>query len=77
VPENRTASRGRRGKTDMGVIVLILGCVGVFVAAFAAWYALWHRRVDGSFEKVQVGTNRPVYVLRAGATLGGPEGGRE
>ena len=53
------------------MITLIVGSVGAFVAGFVAWYTLWHRRLEASFEKVAVGTGRSAHVLRKGVSLGG------
>jgi len=55
----------------MAMITLIVGSVGAFVAGFVAWYTLWHRRLEASFEKVAVGTGRSAHVLRKGVSLGG------
>jgi hypothetical protein len=50
----------------MEMIMLIAGSGVLFVAAFAGWYALWHRRVEASFEKVPVHDRRSVHVVRHG-----------
>ena len=50
----------------MAEISMIVGSVGLVVAGFAAWYALWHRRVESSFERVPVRAGRSVHVLREG-----------
>ena len=55
----------------MAVLTLVIGSVSFFVAAFAAWYTVWHRRVESCFERVPVGTGRPVHVLRKGVSLEG------
>jgi hypothetical protein len=57
--------------TDMAVIELILGSIGLFAAVFVAWYTLWHRRAQAAFEKVPVGNGRSAYVLRRGVALRG------
>ena len=53
----------------MAEITLIVGSVGLVVAGFAAWYTIWHRRVESSFERVPVRAGRSVHVLREGADL--------
>jgi hypothetical protein len=55
----------------MAVLTLVVGSVSFFVAAFAAWYTLWHRRVESCFERVPVGAGRAVHVLRKGVLLEG------
>ena len=52
----------------MAMITLIVGSVGLFVAGFAAWYTIWHRRVAASFERVPVRTGRSVRVRANRAT---------
>jgi hypothetical protein len=54
----------------MGVITLIAGSGGFAGAGFVTWYALWHRRLEGAFEKVPVSRGRSAYVLRRGVALG-------
>ncbi len=54
----------------MAELTLIIGSVVMFVAGFAAWYTLWHRRVEAAFERVPVGPGRSVHVLRQGVSLG-------
>lgn len=53
----------------MAEITLIVGSVGLVVAGFAAWYTIWHRRIESSFERVPVRARRSVHVLREGADL--------
>ena len=48
----------------MAEITVILGTVGLLVAGFAAWYAIWHRRVESSFERVPVRARPSVHVRR-------------
>jgi hypothetical protein len=55
----------------MAMITLILGAAGLFVAAFVAWYTMWHRRVATAFERVPVSTDRSALVVRRGAQLPG------
>ncbi|MDR3661379.1 MAG: hypothetical protein P4L86_13490 [Mycobacterium sp.] len=50
-------------------MTLIVGSVGLVVAGFAAWYTIWHRRVESSFERVPVRAGRSVHVLREGVDL--------
>ena len=50
----------------MAEISLLVGSVGLVVAGFAAWYTIWHRRVESSFERVPVRAGRSVHVLREG-----------
>jgi hypothetical protein len=38
----------------MAQIAVIAGSVGLFVAGFATWYALWHRRLASSVERVRM-----------------------
>jgi hypothetical protein len=49
-------------------VAVIVGSIGVFVAGFVT-YALWHRRLASSFERVPVRTGRRAYLLRHGAVL--------
>jgi hypothetical protein len=51
----------------MAVITLIVGSVGLFVAAFAAWYTVWHRRFESRVERVPVKSVRSPRVRREGA----------
>ena len=53
------------------MLTLIIGSTAFFVAAFAAWYTLWHRRLESSFERVPVRSGRTVHVLRQDADLPG------
>ncbi len=53
----------------MADISLIIGSLGLVVAGFAAWYTIWHRRVESSFERVPVRAGRSAHVLREGADL--------
>ena len=55
----------------MAEVAVILGAVGSFVAGFAAWYTMWHRRMATAFERVPVGTARSALVVRRGAELPG------
>ncbi|HWD54499.1 MAG TPA: hypothetical protein VG346_05220 [Acidimicrobiales bacterium] len=55
----------------MALFTLVIGSVFLFLAAFAAWYTVWHRRVESCFERVPVETGRAVHVLRKGVSLGG------
>jgi hypothetical protein len=55
----------------MAVLTLIIGSVTFFLGGFAAWYTVWHRRVESSFESIPVSAGRTVHVLREGVTLGG------
>ena len=48
---------------EMAEITVILSAVGLFVAGFVTWYALWHRRVATAFERVPVGTARSAPVV--------------
>jgi hypothetical protein len=50
----------------MAEITLIVGSLGLVVAGFTAWYALAHRRVESSLEKVPVRTGRPLHLVRDG-----------
>ena len=50
----------------MAEITLIVGSVGLVVAGFAAWYTVWHRKVESSFERVPVRSARSAHVLRQG-----------
>ena len=54
---------------DMGEITAILVAGGLFIAAFVAWYTLWHRRIAAAFERVPAGADRSVLVVRHGADL--------
>jgi hypothetical protein len=56
---------------DMAEITAILVAGGVFSAGFVAWYTLWHRRMAAAFERVPVGADRSVLVVRRGADLPG------
>jgi hypothetical protein len=53
----------------MAVVAVIAGSIGIFVAGFVAWYTLWHRRLESSFERVPVQTGRSAYLLREGVVL--------
>jgi hypothetical protein len=55
----------------MAVLTLVIGSVSFFLAAFATWYTVWHRRVESCFERVPVGAGRAVHVLRHGVSLDG------
>ena len=52
-------------------MAVVGGSAGVFVAGFAAWYTLWHRRLAASFERVPVHAGRTAYLVRDGVVLGG------
>lgn len=54
----------------MAVLTLIIGSVALFAGGFSTWYAVWHRRVESSFERIPVATGRTVHVLREGVSLG-------
>jgi hypothetical protein len=55
----------------MAEITVFLGAAGVFIAGFVTWYTMWHRRAANAFERVPVGTDRSVLVVRRGADLPG------
>jgi hypothetical protein len=55
----------------MAEITVILVAAGVFIAGFVTWYTLWHRRMAAAFERVPVGADRSVLVVRRGADLPG------
>ncbi len=55
----------------MAVVTLIVGSLTLFVAGFATWYAIWHRRVESAFERVPVASGRAVHVLRRDVFLEG------
>ena len=55
----------------MAEITAILVAGGVFIAGFAAWYTLWHRRMATAFERVPVGADRSALVVRRAADLPG------
>jgi hypothetical protein len=55
----------------MADVTLIIGAVALFIAAFATWYTVWHRRLESAFERVPVGAGRAVHVLRQGISLEG------
>ena len=46
--------------------MLIAGSAVLFVAGFVAWYTIWHRRVESSFERVPVRAGRSAPVQREG-----------
>ena len=52
------------------MITLIFGSVGLFVAGFVAWYAVWRPRFASRFERVPVRPGRSVRVRRDGVELG-------
>jgi hypothetical protein len=56
---------------EMAEITAILVAGGVFIAAFVAWYTMWHHRVANAFERVPVSTDRSALVVRRGADLPG------
>ena len=58
----------------MAVLSLIIGSIAFFVASFAVWYTIWHRRVEAAFERVPVESGRSVHVLRRDAHLDGGRG---
>jgi hypothetical protein len=51
----------------MAVITLI---IGLFVAGFAAWYTVWHRRLASRFARVPVKSGRPPQGSRQGVEPG-------
>jgi hypothetical protein len=55
----------------MAQITAILVGGGLFIAGFVVWYTLWHRRMAAAFERVPVGVDRSVLVVRRGADLPG------
>jgi hypothetical protein len=57
------------GKDVMAMIALIIGSVALIVTGFVAWYTVWHRRVESSFERLPVRTGRSGHVLRQGVEL--------
>ena len=61
----------------MAEVAVIAGSIGIFVAGFLAWYTLWHRRLESSFERVAVRTGRRAYLLREGVVLEGPHRGED
>jgi hypothetical protein len=54
----------------MAEITLIVGSMGLVAAGFAAWYMIWHRSVESSFERVPVRARRSVHLLREGVDRG-------
>jgi hypothetical protein len=50
-------------------VVGITISLGVFVAGFASWYSLWHRRLSSSFERVPVRAGRTAYLVRDDVVL--------
>jgi hypothetical protein len=54
----------------MAELMLIVGAVTLFVGGFAAWYTLWHLRVESSFERVPIEAGRSIHVVRKGISLG-------
>jgi hypothetical protein len=52
------------------VITLIAGSVGLFVAAFVAWYTIWHPRLASRLERVRVKSGRSPRLRREGVELG-------
>ncbi|HEX4126722.1 MAG TPA: hypothetical protein VHX67_04000 [Acidimicrobiales bacterium] len=55
----------------MAEITAVLAAAGLFITGFVAWYTMWHRRAATAFERVPVGTDRSVLVVRRGADLPG------
>jgi hypothetical protein len=55
----------------MEEIASILVVAGLFIAGCVAWYTMWHRRAAAAFERVPVGDDRSVLVVRRGADLPG------
>ena len=55
----------------MAFVAILVGSGALFGAAFAGWYAFWHRQVESSFEPVRVDGRRSQHVLRpdAGAVV--------
>ena len=48
----------------MAEITLILGSIGLFAAAFLAWYTVWRHRVAAALKRVPVSAARPAQVVR-------------
>ena len=53
-------------------VAVIAGSIGV-LASLVGWYALWHRRLASSFERVPVRTGRHAFLLRRGVGVDGPD----
>ena len=66
---------GQRGaatrKVEMATLTLIIESIALFAGAFAAWYTVWHLRIESRFERIPVGDGRSVHVLRKGETVEG------
>ena len=50
-------------------VMVIAGALVIFAAGFVSWYALWHRRLAASFERVPVRADRHAFVVRDGIVL--------
>ena len=53
----------------MAEVTWIAASGGLVAAGFAAWYTVWHRRAESSFERVPVRSGRSVHVLRQDVDL--------
>jgi hypothetical protein len=51
------------------MIALIIGSVALIVTGFVAWYTVWHRRFESSFERIPVRSGRSVPILRQNVEL--------
>lgn len=54
----------------MATLALIIASIALFVGGFAAWYTVWHLRIESRFERIAAGDGRSVHVLRRGVSLG-------
>ena len=54
----------------MSMMTLIVGSVGLFVAAFVASYTVWRLRLASRLQRVPVRSRRSAPVLREGIELG-------
>jgi hypothetical protein len=57
------------GKDEMAMIALIIGSVALIVTGFVAWYTVWHRRFESSFERIPVRSGRSLPILRQNVEL--------